>query len=79
MDKKCRECDRIVYPTADQAAVAAGGIKAVDRQEYWLNSQGEDEEPGMVQYSVLWDADGGRGGIYGGIRSACDGTGWERI
>jgi hypothetical protein len=71
---RCKDCGRVVFKTPHEAAVFAGGISAVDR-EVWDEGTANEYE----QFSVLWSEDGWRGGAGGGIRTSCDGRGYENF
>ena len=62
----CKKCGRPVFPTPEHIVDALGA---------------HDYEPGMVdnQFTIIWNEEGWRGGINGGIRRSCDGKGWENF
>lgn len=70
----CPRCGREVWDSPRAAAIAAGGVDVTDEVTLYT----DDLEP-RVQYSVLWNWEGWRGGLGGGVRTSCTGGGWENF
>ena len=73
--KVCDVCGRYIFSSPNDAAIFCGGLSAIDRQV----SYGDDGEVISETFSILWDEEGWRGGVGGGIRTACEGEGYENF